>query len=563
MTKIRHGGASYTTLDNRYYTKAQLGSTTVPSGASLIGIADAGGFFASTNVETALQELAGVILPGQYLRLDGTNVPTANYNWTTNLVTTGTLQGGTITDGTVSFTAGVGTGLVSLTDGTASWAGSNLSGFGTIQANTSVTASTLTIAGGLITDTTGTISFGNENLTTIGTITGNSLTDGTATLTGGALTGLSSVAVTTGAVTLTITGNGWSSSDGTSLTTDALSVGSLSSGLIIGSDLIITGEAGIGGVTTAGTRLKITTDANDLYGIYIDRTTTDFTTSGTEPYNVYADLGVNWGTGNIGYCRSFSNRVTMSNTDAVIDADKYWYLFYNYLDVGGKITNTGATDRTLYIRNQQMWTDDDGSYDTDSTGEIHIESRGVYVDLDSNPVFYDTGGNAPQNEYRTYGVDINIDSNPILNDSALLTQEVRMITMSGSITTEGGLYNRIYGIYISALNGGWRQYGIYNNDSDLTYFIWSEGGDIALDKDDNKIIWGEGQDGSMYWTTEGDDHLKIDPQEAAVGHYLVINVPKTTTGDPANPVEGLIYWNTVDNVLNMYCDGGWRTLASW
>jgi len=92
MPKIRDGGVSYTALDYRYYTKAQLNSTTAPSGASLIGVADAGGYFAGADVEAVLQEIAGVILPGAYLRLDGTNVPTANYNWTTNLVTTGTIS---------------------------------------------------------------------------------------------------------------------------------------------------------------------------------------------------------------------------------------------------------------------------------------------------------------------------------------------------------------------------------------------------------------------------------------------------------------------------------------
>jgi len=172
-------GGTNSDHDARYYTQAQLNSIAAPSGASLIGVADAGGYFAGADVEAILQEIIAVVLPGDYLRLDGTNVPTANYVWVTNLTTTGTLQGGTITDGTISFTGGVGTGLVSLTDGTASWAGSNLSGFGTIQANTSVTASTLTIAGGSITDTTGTINIDNENLTTTGRIF---VGDGTALL---------------------------------------------------------------------------------------------------------------------------------------------------------------------------------------------------------------------------------------------------------------------------------------------------------------------------------------------------------------------------------------------
>jgi len=122
--------------DARYYTQAQLNSTIAPSGASLIGVQDIGAFFAGADVEAILQEIAGVILPGAYLRLDGTNVPTANYNWTTNLTTIGTLQGATVTG------------------------------------TTSVIASTMTLATGSIKDSTGAISFDNENLITTGTISG-------------------------------------------------------------------------------------------------------------------------------------------------------------------------------------------------------------------------------------------------------------------------------------------------------------------------------------------------------------------------------------------------------
>lgn len=40
-----------------WYTEAELASTTAPSGASLIGIEDTGGYFTGTDVEAALQEL--------------------------------------------------------------------------------------------------------------------------------------------------------------------------------------------------------------------------------------------------------------------------------------------------------------------------------------------------------------------------------------------------------------------------------------------------------------------------------------------------------------------------
>ncbi len=43
---------------------------------------------------------------------------------------------------------------------------------------------------------------------------------------------------------------------------------------------------------------------------------------------------------------------------------------------------------------------------------------------------------------------------------------------------------------------------------------------------------------------------------------LVLPV-KSTTGDPASPVEGQIYVNTYDNRVSVYADGAWRDLATW
>ena len=40
---------------------------------------------------------------------------------------------------------------------------------------------------------------------------------------------------------------------------------------------------------------------------------------------------------------------------------------------------------------------------------------------------------------------------------------------------------------------------------------------------------------------------------------------KTTTGDPADPVDnvsGIIVINEFDTEINMYADGAWRTMAS-
>ncbi len=239
--------------DARYYTQAQLGSVVAPSGASLIGVADAGGFFVGADVEAVLQEIMAVILPGDYLRLDGTNVPTANYNWVTNLTTTGTIQGGTITDGTVIITGGNITGGVAATfTGNVEAASFTIGGVPTDTIYVNVTGDTMTgplklqdsieignisaqhDAGGavrfnfgtaadedlymefgayngwnnidtknrdfrifsnahvplvIINAATGLWDFDDNDLTTTGTIQAVTFTDGVATLTGGAWTG--------------------------------------------------------------------------------------------------------------------------------------------------------------------------------------------------------------------------------------------------------------------------------------------------------------------------------------------------------------------------------------
>jgi len=73
-----------------------------------------------------------------------------------------------------------------------------------------------------------------------------------------------------------------------------------------------------------------------------------------------------------------------------------------------------------------------------------------------------------------------------------------------------------------------------------------------------RFRWGDGTtDDGFIETSSG--NIQIKP---ASGSYVRLIVRKDTTGDPTG-YEGMIYYNTVDNVLKMYCDGGWRTLATW
>lgn len=83
------------------------------------------------------------------------------------------------------------------------------------------------------------------------------------------------------------------------------------------------------------------------------------------------------------------------------------------------------------------------------------------------------------------------------------------------------------------------------------------GGGMILN-DNLTIALGTGSDATL--TYDG-TNLTIDAQAVGSGH-IILHSPKTTTGDPTG-IEGKLYWNTIDNVIKMYADGAWRTLASW
>ena len=91
-----------------------------------------------------------------------------------NLATSGTVEGATLTDGTLSISSGIMNGVAIINATTANV--------------TTINSSGLTISGGNIT--------GAVAITASGAVTGGSLTDGTATITGGAGSGFASLTST-------------------------------------------------------------------------------------------------------------------------------------------------------------------------------------------------------------------------------------------------------------------------------------------------------------------------------------------------------------------------------
>ena len=119
----------------------------------------------------------------------------------TSVTATGAVEGGSLTDGTLTASSGAITGATtvtasgavtggSFTDGTATLSGGNLSGAGNVTASGAVT-------GGSLTDGTATMASGSITggvaATFSGAVQGGSLTDGTATLSSGALSGATNI----------------------------------------------------------------------------------------------------------------------------------------------------------------------------------------------------------------------------------------------------------------------------------------------------------------------------------------------------------------------------------
>ena len=184
-----------------------------------------------TDGRIVLAGTSGALEDSANLTFDGSTLAvTGAITASTNITATGTVEGGTLTDGTLSSSAGTITGGVAAT----------FSG---------------TITGGTLTDGTASMSAGAitgaTNITASGTITGGTITDGTASLNAGALSG-----ATTGAFSSNVTVGGTLGVTGESTLASA-TVSDLTDGRVV-----LAGTAGAledsGNFTFDGTTATIT-----------------------------------------------------------------------------------------------------------------------------------------------------------------------------------------------------------------------------------------------------------------------------------------------------------------
>ncbi len=307
------------------------------------------------------------------------------------------------------------------------------------------------------------------------------------------------------------------------------------------------GSVGVGKTPNAGFLLDILLSATDTRGINVDGTANDFTGSGdvsTVAMNFARDANV--GTGEPTNLTALTLTCSLKHTEAQLNNNNKNSRAANLVIVDTSTwSNDSVTNRTSTFIGVRSEADNNATFSSTSSGRITSTNQAILAVCDFDGSFDDNGSLAI-NRLFNIGVDADVDSNPTLTSGSLTHTNygVRINVLSNAVGTATN-----YGLYITTVSGADSNYGIWD----------ASGADWVLDGDSQKIIWGEGQDASAYWDNAD---FVIDPQEAAAGHYVVLNTGKTTTGDPAGK-EGMIYWNTIDNVIKMYVDSAWRTLASW
>jgi parallel beta-helix repeat protein len=98
-------------------------------------------------------------------------------------------------------------------------------------------------------------------------------------------------------------------------------------------------------------------------------------------------------------------------------------------------------------------------------------------------------------------------------------------------------------------------------------------GDPATVPPDTPLMGGHLLGGNVYDRNRASDPIQIGPDHPSIrqlhdqwpeGDAGGLNLPlKPTEGDPAKPVDGVLYLNTADRKLSVYANGAWRKLQSW
>ena len=280
--------------------------------------------------------------------------------------------------------------------------------------------------------------------------------------------------------------------------------------------LTVMADTGIG--ATPAYLFDLTLAADDTRAIYIDGSTTDYTTSATGiTLEMIRDLNV--GTGNLANYAGIQNNVCPKHTNANVNGTQYTYGIINKVNDDSTMTNNLVAPFTYqYQYGSYNHLDNDSAMDTSNTGENWFNWVGLYSRVDGNPTISDTSAGGNNCQGIALGADIDVNWNANLVSGNVLVQAVGLrIDVDGA--TEGGSSTSVArAIQIAGSSGCDSNWGIV----DLS------GADWQLDGDSQKIYWGEWQDG--YVEHDGDS-LNIVGNSNAATDDIILDANTVVIGD--------------------------------
>ena len=135
---------------------------------------------------------------------------------------------------------------------------------------------------------------------------------------------------------------------------------------------------------------------------------------------------------------------------------------------------------------------------------------------------------------------------------------------NAKITDTKGRVTVAVGYDVESMGGG-TQYAFRNQDSGVNYSFWSEGGDVALDGDNDKILTGEEQDREDYWdgtnaiinTTTGNLHIVDNTGDGNVKMGALNVTGKNATFEQDVTIKGTLHGGSPIKIAGgLIIDGG-------
>lgn len=274
--------------------------------------------------------------------------------------------------------------------------------------------------------------------------------------------------------------------------------GKIQSNLITANDGLILQQKSVSisstGVTPSTVYpLKIIMDADSVRGIYIDGDTNP-TTTDIGAYCLYAKNTFDYSGASIKGLQVAYLEAEDDTVAGILDSNRDNNILKFDYDQNGSFINNTASNRTFGTDIFQLTVNDDGTYDSTSTGAFNVTNTGVVQLIDVDATLNDTGTNAPDNDYLVYGNYADMNVNMTVDNEAW---DVTVIGYRANIVYAesgvGSTNSTGRGLYITAVSGFDTSYGIHISATGLTYAMYdNSGSDWIWDGDNQHLKIGEG-----------------------------------------------------------------------